>query len=79
MAKRRDTLLIGGVLRDARLKAGMTQEALAFAADVDRTYVSYLENDQKSPTVEMLVKLCRELKLPVSELIRRAEKAANSD
>lgn len=76
MAKRRDTLLIGGVLRDARLKAGMTQEALAFAADVDRTYVSYLENDQKSPTIEMLVKLCRELKLPVSELIKRAEKSA---
>ncbi|BBO34436.1 helix-turn-helix domain-containing protein [Lacipirellula parvula] len=75
MAKRRDTLLIGGVLRDARLKAGMTQEALAFAADVDRTYVSYLENDQKSPTLEMLVKLCRELSLPVSELIKRAEKA----
>ncbi|BBO31091.1 hypothetical protein PLANPX_0703 [Lacipirellula parvula] len=22
----------------------------AFAADVDRTYISYLENDQKSPT-----------------------------
>jgi transcriptional regulator with XRE-family HTH domain len=76
MAKRRDTLLIGGVLRDARLKAGMTQEALAFAADVDRTYVSYLENDQKSPTIEMLGKLCIELKLPVSELIKRAEKTA---
>ncbi|WP_428304402.1 helix-turn-helix domain-containing protein [Lacipirellula sp.] len=73
MAKRRDTLSIGPVLRDARLKAGLTQEALAFSADVDRTYVSYLENDQKSPTLETLVKLCRELKLPVSELIRRAE------
>ncbi len=53
----------------------MTQEALVFTADVDRMYVSYLDNDQKSPTVEMLVKLCRELKLPVSEFIKRAEKA----
>jgi transcriptional regulator with XRE-family HTH domain len=76
MPKRRDTLPIGEVLREARLKAGLTQEALAFAADVDRTYISYLENDQKSPTLEMLVKLCRELKLPVSELIKRAEKIA---
>lgn len=76
MKKRRDELPIGEVLRQARLKAGLTQEALAFAADVDRTYISYLENDQKSPTLEMLVKLCRELKLPVSELIKRAEKAA---
>lgn len=76
MKKRRDQLPIGEVLRQARLKAGMTQEALAFAADVDRTYISYLENDQKSPTLEMLVKLCRELALPVSELIKRAEKVA---
>jgi transcriptional regulator with XRE-family HTH domain len=35
--------------------------------------LSYLENDQKSPTLEILVKLCRTLKLPVSELIMRAE------
>jgi transcriptional regulator with XRE-family HTH domain len=78
MPKRRDTLPIGEVLREARQKAGLTQEALAFSADVDRTYISYLENDQKSPTVEMLVKLCRELALPVSELIKRAEKASQS-
>ena len=77
MKKRRDQLPIGEVLRQARLKAGLTQEALAFAADVDRTYISYLENDQKSPTLEMLVKLCRELALPVSELIKRAEKTTN--
>lgn len=76
MAQRQDTLLIGGVLRDDRLTAGMTQEALAFAVDIDRTYVSYLEYDQKSPTIKMLVKLCRELKVSVSELIKGAEKIA---
>ena len=78
MKKRRDQLPIGEVLRQARLKAGLTQEVLAFAAEVDRTYISYLENDQKSPTLEMLVKLCRELAMPVSELIKRAEKASQS-
>jgi transcriptional regulator with XRE-family HTH domain len=46
MGKRRETLLIGEALRDARQSAGLTQEALAFKADVDRTSISKLENDQ---------------------------------
>jgi transcriptional regulator with XRE-family HTH domain len=74
MGKRRGTLLIGEVLRQARQAAGMTQEALGFKADVDRTYISYLENDQKSPTIEMLAKICASLDIAVSELIKQAEK-----
>ena len=74
MAKRRATLPIGKVLKEARLKAGLTQEALAFAADVDRTYVSYLENDQQSPTIETLATICEALDVLTSDLIRRAEK-----
>jgi transcriptional regulator with XRE-family HTH domain len=74
MGKRRETLLIGEALRAARQSAGLTQEALAFEAEIDRTYISYLENNQKSPTIEMLAKICASLDIAVSELIRRAEK-----
>lgn len=74
MSKRRSHLPIGSELRRARQTAGLTQEALAFAADVDRTYISYLENDQKSPTLEMLAALCAALDIRTSELVRRAEK-----
>lgn len=76
MAKRRDQLPIGEVLRQARQKAGLTQEGLGFAAEVDRTYISYLENGHKSPTVDMLARLCNVLNIATSELIRRAEKSA---
>jgi transcriptional regulator with XRE-family HTH domain len=74
MKKRRGQLPIGEALRQARQKAGLTQEALAFAAEVDRTYISYLENDLKSPTVETLAKICETLGILTSELIKRAEK-----
>jgi transcriptional regulator with XRE-family HTH domain len=74
MAKRGTKLLVGAVLREARVSAGLSQEALGFKAEVDRTYISYLENDLKSPTLEMLAKLCLSLDIAVSELIRRAEK-----
>lgn len=75
MQKRRKLLLpIGGVLRQAREKAGLTQEELAFEAEVDRSYVSYLENDHKSPTIEMLSAICRVLGVAVSDIVKRAEK-----
>ena len=76
MAKRREQLPIGEVLRQARQSAGMTQEALAFKADVDRTYISYLENGIKSPTLETLNKLSAALGVLTSELVRRAERLA---
>ncbi|MDZ4657585.1 MAG: helix-turn-helix transcriptional regulator [Bythopirellula sp.] len=76
MAKRREQLPIGEVLRQARQAAGLTQEALAFSADVDRTYISYLENGLKSPTLEILYKLSTALGLATSELVKRAERLA---
>jgi hypothetical protein len=34
----------------SRDEAGLSQEKLAFTAEIDRSYVSLLENDKKSPT-----------------------------
>ena len=66
--------MLGNELRKAREKAEMTQEQLAFDADVDRTYISMLENDKKSPTVEMLFRLCDAMDIAASEVIRRVER-----
>ncbi len=57
------------------MRVGLTQEKLAFAAEVDRTYISMLENDKKSPTVDMLMRICRPLGIPASQLLARVEKA----
>ena len=52
----------------------MTQEDLALSADVHRTYVSQLERDLKSPTIDVLFRLCKALKKRPSKLLEELEK-----
>ena len=66
--------MLGEELRKARMAAGLTQEQLAFKADISRNYISLLELGEKSPTVETLDRICRALGIKMSELIRRWEK-----
>jgi transcriptional regulator with XRE-family HTH domain len=66
--------MVGKELRAVRESAGMTQEQLAFKAGVDRSYISLLENDRKSPTLDMLFRICDALGTTVSRLIARVEK-----
>jgi len=55
------------------VKAGLTQEELADRAGVHRTYVSLLERDRKSPTMEVLFRLCKALHIAPSKFIARVE------
>jgi transcriptional regulator with XRE-family HTH domain len=64
---------LGAELRKARLKAGFSQEDLSFRAQVDRSYISQLERDLKSPTVDMLLRLCRALNVSASRIVARIE------
>jgi transcriptional regulator with XRE-family HTH domain len=73
--KNRRSVLLGEALRKARQKAGISQEDLAFEAHVDRTYISTLENGHKSPTVEMLFRICPVLGVGVSEIIAQVERS----
>ena len=66
--------MLGLELRTAREAAGMTQEELAHRAQVDRTYISMLENDRKSPTIDMLFRLCHAMDASPSAIIRNVEK-----
>ena len=66
--------MIGEELRKARKKAGLSQEALAVQAGVHRTYISLLERDIKSPTLNVLFRICDALKVTPSRLIARIEK-----
>jgi len=66
--------MLGDELRKARQKAGLTQEALAAKAKVSREYVSKLEHGRQSPTVEMLIRICKVLGVQAWVLLRRAEK-----
>ena len=56
-----------------RLRAAkyLTQEQLAFEAEVDRTYVSQIERCLKNPSLLILHKLAKALDSDVVSLLRR--------
>ncbi|MBN1766346.1 MAG: helix-turn-helix transcriptional regulator [Sedimentisphaerales bacterium] len=66
--------MLGNELRKYREKAGLTQEELAFQAGIHRTYVSLLERDKKSPTIDTLFRLCDAMGISANELIKQVEK-----
>lgn len=69
----------GKALREQRLLKQLSQEALAFDAELDRTYISLLELGQRSPTLDTITLLCKALNIKKSELIIRVEEIMNSN
>ena len=67
--------MLGDELKKARVAAGLTQEELATKAGVSRNYVSLLELDQKSPTVQMLLRICGAMGAKASKIIAKLEGA----
>lgn len=67
--------MLGAELRKAREAAGLSQEKLGFKANVHRTYVSMLEREKASPTVDTLIRICKVLRVRASDLIRKLEDA----
>jgi transcriptional regulator with XRE-family HTH domain len=65
--------MLGDELRKARKTAGLSQEEVSFRAGVHRTYMSLLERGKKSPTIDVLFRLCDAIGIRASELIRRVE------
>ena len=63
----------GLAIREARSRAGVSQERLAELAGLDRTYVSGVERGSRNPTLDSMSRLAAALNLPLSELITRAE------
>lgn len=63
----------GEVLRAERKKRGLSQEALALEAGVERNYVSLIELGHNSLTIGVLFKLCSVLNVQPSELLSRVE------
>lgn len=61
-------------LRLARAKVGVSQEALADMAGIDRTYVLGIERGVGNPTVTVMAKLAQPLETTVSELLTQSPK-----
>jgi len=52
-----DTKTIGYVIRQIRLRRGLTQEVLSGLAQLDRTHYSKIERGLRSPTMETIFKI----------------------
>ena len=63
----------GEVLRELRLKRGLSQEELAFEADLNRQFISLLELGQRSPSLQTVYKIADGLGISGSELLTAME------
>ncbi|MGL4439503.1 MAG: helix-turn-helix domain-containing protein [Bosea sp. (in: a-proteobacteria)] len=62
-------------VRRLRLERGYTQEELSELAGINRNYTGMIERGERSPTVDMLEKLAKALKIdPVALLAAGTEK-----
>ena len=63
---------LGSEIKAMRINAGLSQEALALAAGVDRTYVSQLERGVANPSMVILHRISmvlgKELQIAFSEV-----------
>jgi transcriptional regulator with XRE-family HTH domain len=71
------SVAFGRVLRESRTKASLSQEALALAAGIDRTYVSLLERGKRQPTLETVFRLADVLSVSAATLVARTFAAIN--
>ena len=61
--------IVGKNVRRHRLAKGMTQEQLAFEAEIDLTYLGGIERGKRNPSLLVLVRLSAALTVPPRELV----------
>lgn len=56
-------------VRRLRVAAGLSQEAFAVDAGLDRTYISRIERNLENPTVMALEKIARALRADIVDIV----------
>jgi len=73
LSKEELLLDIGNKIYATRKRSGMSQESLAFEADLDRRTISLYENGSREMGVSQLIKIANALKTPVTSLLKEGE------
>lgn len=60
-------LKVGKRIRELRKELGISQEALANKAEIDRTYVTDVENGRRNISIENLKKLVNALEINLKD------------
>jgi transcriptional regulator with XRE-family HTH domain len=63
---------LGEAIRAIRSEQGLTQEAFAIKAGIDRSYYGSLERGEFNMTVDTMTTVAQGLGVPLSEILRRA-------
>lgn len=63
-------VIVGVNVRQFRQRAHMAQEQLAFAAEIDLTYVGGIERGKRNPSVLVLARIAHALSIEPLELLR---------
>ena len=58
---------IGKIIIQRRKELGITQEDLAYSANVDRTYIGYIENGKQNISISILCKIANALNLNMKD------------
>jgi transcriptional regulator with XRE-family HTH domain len=66
-------LKIGQRIRELRKELNISQEALAYKAEVDRTYVTDIENGRRNVSLEILERLVKALEISFTEFFNSKE------
>lgn len=65
---------VGSRIKEIRAIKQLTQEAVAFSSNVDRTYMNHVENGKRNVTVETLEKIvCEGLDISMKEFFNSKE------
>lgn len=62
-------LPIGQTIRELRLLKGLSLSQVAQLSDMDKSYLSKIENDKRDPSITSLEKICTAIEVPLSILI----------
>ncbi|WP_018700325.1 helix-turn-helix domain-containing protein [Amorphus coralli] len=71
--------IIGWNLRSLRVERGLSQERLALAAGIDRSYVGRVERGSENVTVSTLEALAGVLSVPVARLLEEPTEHTRPD
>ena len=63
----------GRALRKRRKAAALTQEKVALAADLERVFISWLENGKQQPSFETILRLAGALECKAADIVSDAE------
>jgi transcriptional regulator with XRE-family HTH domain len=61
--------IVGKNVRKIRQQRGMTQEKLAFEAEIDLTYVGGIERGKRNPSLMVLARIAQALSTPLVRLL----------